>query len=141
MKALSVLVVEDDAMIGMLLAEMLSGMGYNVCAIAATEEDAVAKAARSKPGLLIVDEQLREGSGASAVDRIMQAGPILASLSPVPRRRLTGRMRMCCESRSWKQTSFARSGTWLTVPTRRPRIRRRHRTSSQAIEHSEEYQS
>ena len=70
MTALSVLVVEDDAMIGMLLAEMLEDMGYTVCAVVATEEDAVADAARCKPGLMIVDEQLREGSGVSAMERI-----------------------------------------------------------------------
>jgi CheY-like chemotaxis protein len=76
MTALRVLVVEDDAMIGMLLAEMLGDMGYNVCAIAATEDDAVVSAVRCKPGLLIVDEQLREGTGAAAVDRILRTGPI-----------------------------------------------------------------
>ncbi|MDB5402236.1 MAG: two-component system, response regulator PdtaR [Acetobacteraceae bacterium] len=76
MTALSVLVVEDDAMIGMLLAEMLVEMGYNVCAVAATEEDAVADASRFKPGLMIVDENLREGSGVSAVKRILQDGPV-----------------------------------------------------------------
>jgi two-component system, response regulator PdtaR len=73
MTALSVLVVEDDAMIGMLLAEMLGEMGYDVCAIAATEEDAVADATRCMPGLMIVDEQLLEGSGLSAVSRILQS--------------------------------------------------------------------
>ncbi|WP_428534544.1 response regulator [Rhodopila sp.] len=71
MAALSVLVVEDDAIIAMLLAEMLQDMGYRVCAIAATEEDAVAMATSCKPGLMIVDEHLREGSGASAVERIL----------------------------------------------------------------------
>jgi CheY-like chemotaxis protein len=76
MTALSVLVVEDDAMIGMLLAEMLGEMGYNVCAIAATEEDAVADATRCEPGLMIVDEQLLEGSGVSAVNRIHRLRPI-----------------------------------------------------------------
>ncbi|MEA2740267.1 MAG: two-component system, response regulator PdtaR [Acetobacteraceae bacterium] len=76
MTALSVLVVEDDALIGMLLAEMLEEMGYGVCAIAATEEDAVANAARHKPGLMIVDEHLREGNGVSAVNRILRAGPL-----------------------------------------------------------------
>ena len=50
MTSLSVLVVEDDAMIGMLLADMLGEMGYNVCAIAATEDGAVADAARCHPG-------------------------------------------------------------------------------------------
>ncbi|MGD0102680.1 MAG: response regulator [Rhodopila sp.] len=76
MTALSVLVVEDDAMIGLLLAEILGEMGYNVCAIAATEEAAVADAARCKPGLMIVDEHLREGTGVSAVKRILLNGPV-----------------------------------------------------------------
>nr|WP_294514735.1 response regulator [uncultured Rhodopila sp.] len=76
MAALNVLVVEDDAMIGILLAEMLGDLGYNVCAIAATEDDAVTDAARCKPGLLIVDQQLREGNGSSAVARILLHGPV-----------------------------------------------------------------
>ena len=76
MTALSVLVVEDDAMVGRFLTEMLEDMGYNVCAIVATEDGAVSEAARCKPGLLLVDEQLREGSGASAVTRILRAGSI-----------------------------------------------------------------
>jgi len=86
MTALKVLVVEDDAMIGLLLAEMLGEMGYDVCAIAATEEDAVADAARCKPGLMIVDEHLREGTGVSAVARILRNGPVpcvLISGAPV----------------------------------------------------------
>jgi DNA-binding response OmpR family regulator len=76
MTALNVLVVEDDAMIGMLLAEMLQEMGYDVCAVAATEDDAVADAARCKPGLMIVDENLREGTGVAAVERILRNGPV-----------------------------------------------------------------
>jgi two-component system, response regulator PdtaR len=90
MKALSVLIVEDDAMIGMLLAEMLGEMGYDVCAIAATEEDAVAQAIRCKPGLMIVDEQLLEGNGVSAVNRIHSVRPIpcvFVSGAPVHPRR------------------------------------------------------
>ena len=76
MTALSVLIIEDDAMIGMLLAEMLGDMGYNVCAVAATEEDAVADATKFHPGLMIVDENLREGSGISAAKRILLNGPV-----------------------------------------------------------------
>ena len=50
MKVLRILVVEDDALIGMLLAEVLVGMGHEVCAIEANEADAVAAAARCRPG-------------------------------------------------------------------------------------------
>jgi CheY-like chemotaxis protein len=75
-KTLRVLVVEDDAMIGVLLGEMLEGMGYDVCGIEATEADAVAAAARCKPDLMIVDVQLGEGSGVSAIDTIQCARPV-----------------------------------------------------------------
>jgi DNA-binding response OmpR family regulator len=74
MKALRVLVVEDDALIGMLFADTLAAMGYDVCAIEATEADAVAAAARYKPDLMIVDAQLRDGSGVSAVEEILRTG-------------------------------------------------------------------
>lgn len=70
------LIVDDDAMIASLLAEILEDMGYHVCPIAATEDEAVATAIRCKPGLMIVDEQLREGTGTSAVERILLTGPI-----------------------------------------------------------------
>lgn len=70
MTALRVMVVEDDALIGMLLGEMLVGMGHDVCAIEATEADAVTAAARCRPDLMIVDVRLGEGSGVSAVDEI-----------------------------------------------------------------------
>lgn len=76
MEALNVLIIEDNALIGMLLTEMLQEMGHVVCATAVTEEDAVAAAARWKPSLMIVDEQLLEGSGMSAVERILRIGSV-----------------------------------------------------------------
>lgn len=76
MKALSVLVVEDDAIVGMLLAELLEVMGYDVCAIEVTEADAVAAAIRCRPDLMIVDVQLSNGSGISAVEEILRTGPV-----------------------------------------------------------------
>jgi DNA-binding response OmpR family regulator len=72
MKAVSILIVEDDAILGEVLAAMLEEMGFDVCAIATTEDDAVADARRCKPGLIIVDEQLREGNGVSAMERILR---------------------------------------------------------------------
>jgi two-component system, response regulator PdtaR len=74
--AISILIVEDDRMISRLLAEMLRDLGYAVCAVVATEEEAVAEAARHKPGLMIVDQHLREGTGMSAVDRILRTRPV-----------------------------------------------------------------
>ena len=70
MKALRVLVMEDDPLIGMLLAELLEEAGYDVCAIVATEAGAVAAALRCRPDLMIVDVGLGDGSGVSAVEKI-----------------------------------------------------------------------
>ncbi len=70
MKALRILVVEDDAMVARVLAELLETQGHCICAIVATEDDAVAAAFRFAPEMMIVDVKLREGSGLDAVDRI-----------------------------------------------------------------------
>lgn len=70
---LRMLVVEDDALIGFLLAEMLYVMGHEVCAVEATESGAVSAAARHLPDMMIVDAQLRSGNGFSAVDQILKA--------------------------------------------------------------------
>ena len=74
MQALRVLVVEDDPMIGMLLAEMLKAMGHDVCAIETTEAAAVTAAAQYRPDLMVVDARIDDGSGVSAVDRILRTG-------------------------------------------------------------------
>jgi DNA-binding response OmpR family regulator len=71
---LRVLIVEDEAMIAMLLAEVLKELGHEVCATVATEDAAVTAAVRHKPDLVIVDEWLRRGSGISAMTEINRAG-------------------------------------------------------------------
>jgi len=72
--AVRILVIEDNAIIAMLLEAILRDMGYAVCAVEATETGAVAAAALHRPNLLIVDAGLSEGSGVSAVDRILRDG-------------------------------------------------------------------
>jgi two-component system, response regulator PdtaR len=72
-RALQVMVVEDEAINAMLLAEVLEGMGHEVCAIEATESDAVRSAARWRPDLMIVDATLSEGNGISAVATILRS--------------------------------------------------------------------
>lgn len=76
MTQISVQVVEDDAMIGTLLREMLEDLGYAVCAISVTEDDAVDDALRCKPDVMLVDMQLREGSGTEAMRRILRTAPV-----------------------------------------------------------------
>jgi len=68
---LRILVVEDDALLQMLMGETLTAMGHEVCALAATETEAVEAASRSHPDLMIVDWHLRPGSGLAAVRTIL----------------------------------------------------------------------
>ena len=75
-KALRIVVVEDDAMIGVLLAELLAGMGHDVCAIETTEAGAVTAAAQYSPDMMIVDVGLGAGSGISAVEEISRKRPV-----------------------------------------------------------------
>ncbi len=72
--ALRILLVEDEAIVAMLFADLLVAMGHAVCAIEATEAGAVTAAVRCKPDLMIVDVHLMDGNGASAVAAILSAG-------------------------------------------------------------------
>ena len=74
MDALRILLVEDEAIMGQLLGEVLQGMGHVVCATETTEADAVAAVARCKPDLMLVDIQLGVGNGISAVEKILRNG-------------------------------------------------------------------
>jgi hypothetical protein len=61
-------VLRDDRITGMLLDELLKTMGYDVCAIESTEGNAVIAAARCRPDMMIVDVQLAM-EGASPLSR------------------------------------------------------------------------
>jgi two-component system, response regulator PdtaR len=66
-----ILIIEDEAIIGMLLSEVLAGMGHEVIGVVATEGGAIELAAQYLPDLLIVDAGLTSGNGVSAVDSIL----------------------------------------------------------------------
>src|SRR5271165_4494355 len=93
MKALRTLVVDDDAVIGGLLAEVLESLGHTVCAMENNVADAVAAAWRHRPDLMVVDVRLGEASGIAAVKEILRShyaahvfvtGDALTSLSLGP---------------------------------------------------------
>ncbi len=71
---LRVLVIEDEVIIGMLLARLLAAMGHEVVGVEGTEQGAVAAAARVRPGLILVDDRLSPGSGQAAIERILRNG-------------------------------------------------------------------
>ena len=71
-----VLIVEDDALIGMLLEQILEANGHDVCAIAMTESEAVDAAIQHRPDLMIVDGHLTHGSGIDAVEQVLEHWPL-----------------------------------------------------------------
>jgi len=75
-----VMIIEDEAVIALDLEMVLVRCGHRVVGVAASEADAVALAARTRPGLILADVNLgRGGSGASAVARILsqQTVPVI----------------------------------------------------------------
>ncbi len=70
MEKLRVLIVEDNRVIAALLAELIEAIGHEVCGIESSESGSMAAALRLQPDLMIVDAQLQDGSGISAVEAI-----------------------------------------------------------------------
>ncbi|HEY7853257.1 MAG TPA: response regulator [Caulobacteraceae bacterium] len=90
--ATEVLIIEDEPVIAADIAALVKELGHRVTSIAATREEARQAAAQEKPGLVLADIQLADGS--SGIDAVKD---ILASLdTPVifitafPERLLTG---------------------------------------------------
>lgn len=71
---LSVLIIEDEVIIGMLLTKIITDMGHSVIGVEGTERGAVDAAASTRPGLMLVDQRLRTGSGQGAVEQILRDG-------------------------------------------------------------------
>lgn len=74
----SILIADDDPLIGPLLENILVYLGHTVCAIVTSEDAAVAAAVSHRPDLIVMDSRLRPGDGIGAMDRIA------ALIGPVP---------------------------------------------------------
>jgi CheY-like chemotaxis protein len=90
--ATDVLIIEDEPIISMDLAQMVKGLGHSVAAIARTRTEALAAAARHKPGLILADIQLADGSsGLDAVNDLMKSVSVpVIFITAYPERLLTG---------------------------------------------------
>ena len=67
--ATTVLIIEDEPLIALDLADIVTSIGHTVCATASTHKAAVAAFAKQKPGLVLADMQLADGSsGLEAVN-------------------------------------------------------------------------
>ena len=68
-----VLVIEDEPIIAMDIEDILLSLGHRITGIARTENQALELAARERPGLILADIQLADGSsGLDAVAKILR---------------------------------------------------------------------
>jgi DNA-directed RNA polymerase specialized sigma24 family protein len=90
--ATSVLIIEDEPMIAMDLEALVEGLGHEVAGIARTHSEAVAAVAERRPGLVLADIQLADGSsGLDAVNEILQTITVpVIFITAYPERLLTG---------------------------------------------------
>ena len=90
--ATDVLIIEDEPMIAMDLESIVEGLGHKVMAVARTHAEAVKAIAHEKPGLVLADIQLADGSsGLDAVNEMLGSFQVpVIFITAYPDRLLTG---------------------------------------------------
>jgi len=90
--ATDVLIIEDEPIIAMEIEELVRSLGHRITGTARTHGEAVAMVARSKPGLILADIQLADGSsGIEAVNEILASFDVpVIFITAYPERLLTG---------------------------------------------------
>ncbi len=90
--ATDVLIIEDETFIAMDLESLVRNLGHNVIGVARTHADAVALAKNKKPGLILADIQLADGSsGLDAVNELLRSFEVpVVFITAYPERFLTG---------------------------------------------------
>jgi CheY-like chemotaxis protein len=90
--ATDVLIIEDETFIAMDLESLVKNLGHNVIGVARTHTDAVALAKNKKPGLILADIQLADGSsGLDAVNELLKTFEVpVVFITAYPERFLTG---------------------------------------------------
>jgi len=90
--ATDVLVIEDEPMIAMDLESIVEGLGHKVMAVARTHAEALKAIAQEKPGLVLADIQLADGSsGLDAVNELLGTFEVpVIFITAYPERFLTG---------------------------------------------------
>lgn len=90
--ATDVLIIEDEPIIAMDLESLVESLGHRVSAVARTHREAVAAVEQHKPGLVLADVQLADGSsGLDAVNEILSAYDVpVIFVTAYPERLLTG---------------------------------------------------
>lgn len=88
----SVLIIEDEPLISMQLEDLVRSLGHDICGTAATRTQALQVVAEHRPGLVLADIQLADGSsGLDAVEDILAIGDVpVIFITAYPERLLTG---------------------------------------------------
>lgn len=90
--ATDVLIIEDETFIAMDLESLVRNLGHNVIGVARTHTDAIALAKTKRPGLILADIQLADGSsGLDAVNELLKTFEVpVVFITAYPERFLTG---------------------------------------------------
>ena len=90
--ATDVLIIEDETFIAMDLESLVKNLGHRVIGVARTHTDAVALAKNKRPGLILADIQLADGSsGLDAVNELLRTFEVpVVFITAYPERFLTG---------------------------------------------------
>ena len=90
--ASDVLIIEDEPLIALEVADIARSMGHTVRHVARTHREAIAAVAEHRPQLVLADIQLADGSsGMAAVQEILRAVDIpVVFITAYPERLLTG---------------------------------------------------
>jgi DNA-binding NarL/FixJ family response regulator len=90
--ATNVMIIEDEPLIAMDLRVIVENLGHAVTGVARTHREATKLAAKSRPGLILADIQLADGSsGIEAVNQILTTFEVpVIFITAFPERLLTG---------------------------------------------------
>jgi len=90
--ATDVLIIEDEPFIAMELEGLIENLGHRVVGVASTHAEAIALMKNKKPGLILSDIQLADGSsGLDAVNELLRSFEVpVIFITAFPERFLTG---------------------------------------------------
>ncbi|MGY2047194.1 response regulator [Methylobacterium sp. JK268] len=90
--ATEILIIEDEPLIVMDLEALVEGLGHNVTGVARTRTEAIKLAEGRRPGLILADIQLADGSsGLDAVNDLLKTFEVpVIFITAYPERFLTG---------------------------------------------------
>jgi DNA-binding response OmpR family regulator len=90
--ATDVLIIEDEPLIAMDIEDIVSRLGHRIIGVARTRKEAGELADRNKPGIILADIQLADGSsGIDAVNDLLVSFEVpVIFITAYPERLLTG---------------------------------------------------